>query len=427
MSQITTDTQIRNLRDGDGFKSCGGSLYINAQKNGLRAWYYRFKLCTTGKNTWYSFGEWCKRLNGETKQEAQLRKDGGRRTLAEARAYIQTLKDITSQGIHPKDYFSELEAQEQRSKSTTFRSIAEQWQMANIEAGEWSFEYERSIRNTFEKDICSRIGKLPFSEIDSRTLRPIVLDKAKTAPTMAKNMRLWLHGLFEWGAANGYYDEAKRNPTELLRKAFKVPEPTSHQPLEPEHIKKLAEWAASARSEPKTKMALELMLYTMVRPAMAATAHWKDVDLNKALWRVKGHRRGNKTEVTYTVPLSKQVIELFERAKLIYGDEGYVFPHRNKPKASMHHNTPYAALRRTGWTKDTDSSPHAFRTTALTMLLEAQKAPRDVLNKALGHSEGNKVLRAYDNAESLSARTPVMQVWADYVDEMMKSGAKAQL
>jgi hypothetical protein len=37
------------------------------------------------------------------------------------------------------------------------------------------------------------------------------------------------------------------------------------------------------------------------------------------------------------------------------------------------------------------------------------------------------VLRAYDNAESLNARKPVMQVWADYVDEMKKSGAEAQL
>lgn len=422
-----TETKIRNLKDGDGYVSDGGGLYINAQRHGLRAWYFRFRSKNTNKNTWYCFGEWCKSPTDETPDEKEIRNSAKRYTLAEARSAVTVVRDVAKAGLNPKDYFSAIDAERADSLRYTFEMVADEWQKANINAGKWSLSYQRQIQSTLKNDVYPLIGKRSFSELDSKPLRELVVKKSATAPTMANNIRIWFRALFDWAAANGFFDETKRNPAELLRNTIVLPERKSHQPISASHIKSLSEWLTVAKIEPKTHRAILLMLYTMVRPSIAATAHWSDIDLDGRMWRVKGERVGNKKGVTYTVPLSDQVVELYREMGMIYGDSGYVFPHRSKSGLHMGRHTPYTAMVRGGWTADADSSPHAFRTTAMTMMLEAGVTSFEVLDRALGHSVRDKVRAAYDNAQYMDERKRVMQIWADHVDQMMAFGAKAKL
>ena len=62
---------------------------------------------------------------------------------------------------------------------------------------------------------------------------------------------------------------------------------------------------------------------------------------------------------------------------------------------------------------------HGFRSMAATRLNEMVRWHPDVIERALAHQEPNAVRRAYTSAvEYWPERVEMMQVWADYLDEL---------
>lgn len=73
-------------------------------------------------------------------------------------------------------------------------------------------------------------------------------------------------------------------------------------------------------------------------------------------------------------------------------------------------------LRRMGFEKD-EMSGHGFRHMASTLLNE-QGWNRDAIERQLAHAEGNTVRAAYNQAQYMDIRRPMMQSWADYLDKL---------
>jgi integrase len=67
---------------------------------------------------------------------------------------------------------------------------------------------------------------------------------------------------------------------------------------------------------------------------------------------------------------------------------------------------------------------HGFRITASTTLNELGWN-RDWVERQLAHTEGNKVRKAYNQAEYLEGRTEMMQAYADWLDEQEKKFGSA--
>ena len=66
---------------------------------------------------------------------------------------------------------------------------------------------------------------------------------------------------------------------------------------------------------------------------------------------------------------------------------------------------------------------HGFRAMAATRLNEMGRWNTDAIERQLGHEEQNAVRRAYTHAaEYWSERVAMMQVWADYLDELRNAG-----
>ena len=91
------------------------------------------------------------------------------------------------------------------------------------------------------------------------------------------------------------------------------------------------------------------------------------------------------------------------------------------------------AVYRMGFHKRT--TVHGFRALASTILNEAVtevdgKKHRmwsvDAVERALAHTEQNKVKGAYDRGDRFEERTRMMQWWADYLDAVAKSAAKTE-
>ena len=84
----------------------------------------------------------------------------------------------------------------------------------------------------------------------------------------------------------------------------------------------------------------------------------------------------------------------------------------------MSENTLNAALRRLGYSKE-QMTAHGFKGMASTRLNEMGRWSPDAIERQLAHQESNDVRRAYMHAaEYWPDRVKMMQIWADYLDEL---------
>jgi integrase len=77
-----------------------------------------------------------------------------------------------------------------------------------------------------------------------------------------------------------------------------------------------------------------------------------------------------------------------------------------------------------GYDTQEDITGHGFRATAATMLAERLNFDTNWIDRQLSHKLRGVVLGdAYIRAQYLNQRIPMMQAWADYLDEL-KAGCK---
>jgi integrase len=165
-----------------------------------------------------------------------------------------------------------------------------------------------------------------------------------------------------------------------------------------------------------TQHALKLITMTFVRPGELRSAEWKDIDLNKAIWRIPAEKM--KMDEEHIVPLSKQAIELLKQVRELTSQYDLVFPGSHDHRKPMSENTlTYAIRKRLKF----DATAHGFRTTASTILNESGFRV-DVIERQLAHGERNKVRAAYNRSQYLSERTDMMQWYSNYLDGL-KAGA----
>lgn len=82
----------------------------------------------------------------------------------------------------------------------------------------------------------------------------------------------------------------------------------------------------------------------------------------------------------------------------------------------MSENTINKALRIMGYAHD-EMTGHGFRSLASTLLNE-QGWDADAIERQLAHNEEDEVRGAYNHAEHMRLRRKMLQVWADYLDEL---------
>jgi integrase len=125
-----------------------------------------------------------------------------------------------------------------------------------------------------------------------------------------------------------------------------------------------------------------------------------------------------KMKRPHRVPLSRQAIVILRELHGLTGQGEYVFPAVDSIRRPMSNNTLNAALRRLGYAKE-EVSVSGFRATASTLLNEMGRWNPDAIERQLAHMEENDVRRAYMHAaEFLNERVEMMQVWADYLDQL---------
>ena len=115
-------------------------------------------------------------------------------------------------------------------------------------------------------------------------------------------------------------------------------------------------------------------------------------------------------------PLSWQALNILMEIHPLTGRGPFVFPSVRSAERPLSNVALLAALRRMGYEQGT-VTVHGFRSTASTLLNEMGQN-RDWIERQLAHGERDGVRASYNYADYLPQRRVMMQLWADYLDQL---------
>ncbi len=410
-----TDSQLRNAKpDVKPIKlTDGGGLYLEIRPTGAKLWRYRYRIA--GKENLFAVGEYVQAPSGEAKEQTQSRRNAGMLTLAEARARRDECRALVKQGIHPAHYRQAARMEQSARNANTFEAVATEW--IAKKRPNWTPYYLRQVERFLKADVYPYVGNLPIRSVTAAHLLEIVRRvEGRGAETVALMVRQWASAIFRYAVATLRADV---DPAAALRGAIHRPKVEHHKPMSRAQIADFVNALDGYAGYRTTVIALRLMLLTFVRTVELRAAHWSEIDLDRAEWRIPAERM--KMREPHLVPLSRQTVELLKELHTYSGGRGILFPNYRTPKTCMTGTTLNRALERMGFNgKDSIGfSAHGFRATASTILNEIGFRP-DVIERQLAHAERNKVRASYNQAEYLEERRAMMQQWADLIDEMAK-------
>lgn len=416
-----TDSQIRNTRPGKKpiKLTDGGGLYLEVRTTGAKLWRYRYRIA--GKENVFALGEYVQAPSGETKEQAQSRRNAGMLTLAEARARREECRALVKQGIHPVHQRRVARMEQSARNANTFEAVAREWM--GKKKPTWTAYYLRQVERFLAADVFPYVGNLPIRNVTAPHLLEIVRRvEGRGAETVALLVRQWASAIFRYAVATL---RADIDPAAALRGAIHRPKVEHRKPLTRDQIADFVKALDGYAGYRTTVIALRLMLLTFVRTVELRAAHWTEIDLDRAEWRIPAERM--KMREPHIVPLSRQAVELLRELHTFTGGCGMLFPNYRNPKACMTATTLNRALERMGFNGkgSIGFSAHGFRATASTILNEIGFRP-DVIERQLAHAERNKVRASYNQAEYLEERRAMMQQWADLTDEMAKNNSKVK-
>ncbi|WP_193073118.1 tyrosine-type recombinase/integrase [Pseudomonas sp. FME51] len=376
----------------------GGSLFLRVQTNGSKLWWYRYRLGGAAKI--FSIGAFPK----VTLEAARTDRDWARGLVREGRDPTLERRIKIADQVEQNDHI--------------FETVARAWMKSNTQ---WSEGYANQVAKYFDKDIFPKLGKLPFAAVKASHLRPIVqavVDRG--APTVAILIRQWLSQLFVYASGQGICDS---DPTALLKGSVKRPRVRHHPPLSWQEIPNFLNRVDDAGYR-ITVIAVRLMALTYVRTAELRKAHWREFDLDNAIWIVPAGRM--KMRDPHIVPLSKQALVLLKELHTLTGGSEVLFPSFRKPGTVISATTLNKVLERMGY--GGRFSSHGFRSTATT-LLGLLSYPENRVDLQLAHSKRKKdSSRApYDHTKYVASRTILMQDWADILDALARGAALSKI
>ena len=237
-------------------------------------------------------------------------------------------------------------------------------------------------------------------------LRPI---EAKGSLETVKRLSQRLNEIMTYGVNSGLIFA---NPISGIRAVFKKPKKQNMAALRPDELSELMIEIANASIKRITRCLIEWQLHTMTRPAEAATTRWADIDFDKRIWTIPPERM--KKRRPHTIPLTEQALALLETLKPHSGHREYVFPADRNPRTHANSQTANMALKRMGFQDRLVS--HGMRSMASTILNEHGWDP-ELIEVALAHVDKDEVRSAYNRADYIERRRPMMAWWSEHIQK----------
>lgn len=272
-------------------------------------------------------------------------------------------------------------------------------------------------RRYFDKSIVPAIGNKPVRDVTTEDVRAIIWKKKDEGfDAAAGAIRGLLKRLFDYALTAGLLTI---NPVLALpmRHVHKVK--SRERALTPEEIRTFLRATYESNIRRQFKLAMHLILLTMVRKSELQLARWEHVDFEQAEWHIPVEN--SKTGKPHIVFLSKQAIALFQELQKLSSGSALVMPGRGSLTKPFAQNAINNALKVALASQAIPAfTIHDLRRTASTLLHE-NNWPSDVVEKALNHTIGG-VRGVYNRAEYEPQRRDMLQFWSDYVEQLVGTG-----
>jgi len=330
-------------------------------------------------------------------------------TLVNARDKSFEAKQLLDKGIDPA-----IRRKQQKSVTldNTFAPISAEWMKTRAK---WSKGHADKVRQTITTDALPYLGNMPITDIKTSDVLYVVRKiEARGALDVAARVKQRINSIFRYAIQTGY---AEYNPVEALKDVLTTRKVQHRQSIQLDQLPAYLKALDSYQGNSVTRYALQFITMTFVRPGELRSAEWKDIDIDKAIWRIPAEKM--KMDEEHIVPLSKQAVDLLKQVKELTSQYDLVFPGSHDHRKPMSENTlTYAIRKRLGF----DATAHGFRTTASTILNESGYRV-DVIERQLAHGERNKVRAAYNRSQYMAERVEMMQAYSDFLDGV-KAGAQ---
>ncbi|ERH49143.1 integrase domain-containing protein [Pseudomonas simiae] len=368
----------------------GGGLQMRVRSNGSKLWNFNYRHPVTKKRINMGLG---------TFPEV---------SLAQARKGSIAAREILAQGIDPKEQRDAVLQAKQAETEHTFQNVATEW--FELKKDAVTPAYAEDIWRSLTLHVFPDLATTQISAISApqviNLLRPL---ETKGSLETVKRLSQRLNEIMTYGVNSGLIHA---NPLSGIRSVFKKPKKKNMAALAPDELKELMVAIANASIKRTTRCLIEWQLNTMTRPAEAATTRWADIDFEKKIWTIPAERM--KKRRVHIVPLTDQALALLEAIKPYSGHREYVFPADRDPRTHCNSQTANMALKRMGFEGRLVS--HGMRSMASTILNEHGWDP-ELIEVALAHVDKDEVRSAYNRAEYIERRRPMMAWWSEHIQE----------
>jgi integrase len=379
---------------GPGWHCDGGGLYAFIAEPGTGSWVYRYGGKNMGLGSLAVVG------------------------LADAREKAHSCRELRAAGIDPKQKRDDerTAAKVAAARAITFDKAAGSYIAAHKAA--WrNAKHKQQWENTLATYASPVIGALPVAAVDVGLVLKILEPIWTSKPETAGRVRGRIESILDWARARGYRDG--ENPARwkgLLDKLL----PTRAQVRRVRHHPALAyaelpRFIADLRTRPgAAARALEFAILTAARSGEVRNASFGEIDFAAKIWTVPAERM--KAGREHRVPLGPRALMIVaemqaeaKEATAVHIGALPIFPGARwaRPLSDM---SLIAVLRR----MERDVVPHGFRATFKTWAAERTNFPREVVEAALAHVNGDKVEAAYQRGDLFDKRRRLMSAWEGF-------------
>lgn len=341
-------------------------------------------------------------------------------SLKDARARRDEAKALLAAGCDPAAQRKQERVESDALSKHTFRVLGAEY-LAKLEAEGRADSTVSSAKWLLEDFAYPALGDRPIAQIKPAEVLEL-LKKVEGRGTFetARRLRGICSRVFRYAVST---QKAEIDPTHPLRGALIAPKTRHHSAIiEPNAIGALLRAIYDYQGNVLTAAGLKLAALTFVRPGELRLMEWREIDLESAIWSIPAERM--KMRRPHKVPLARQALAVLDEIRPFTGKGRFVFPSLRSDDWGMSENTLNAALRRMGFDK-AEMTSHGFRAMAATRLNEMGNWSVDAIERQLAHQDANAIRRAYTHAaEYWDERVRMMQVWADYLDELRTAPAR---
>jgi integrase len=257
------------------------------------------RVTETGTKTFMLQSRYC----GSSQPTRRALGEYGAISLDQARKKARAWLELLDKGIDPAIEAERQKMAELRRQENSFAAVAEDFIRDKLPGERKGAEVERDIRRVF----IPAWGKRPISDISPIEVRNLVVS-FRDRPYQAHNLLGELRRLFNWAIDQQVYG-LESSPCERIKPKAIIGEKKPRTRILSDAELRAAWKAADAIGYPYGPI-FQLLMLTGARKSEVAEAHWREFDLDKALWMIPPGRM--KSDAAHVVPLTDDAMAILK-------------------------------------------------------------------------------------------------------------------